>query len=277
MNKKLFKKVTILAAILLVLILHNPLMGTTEDGRKKEISPFSDRERFVYNISWFGISAGTAILEIPEKIKIKDYLKARKIRYMDEKRYPYNKEVYRIISRAESSKLFSIFYPVDDRIETIIDSEELYPYYIDVRQREGKRKKDKKIIFNQDSHLAITIKGNKESKHDIPPMVQNSLSCLYYFRTVDDISVDDSVFIDVHENGKNWKLEIKMLGKEKVKTPFGYLDTIKTKVLLRFEGIFINKGDVYIWFTDDEYRIPVLMKTRIIIGSVTARLISKRP
>ncbi|HEY4484984.1 MAG TPA: DUF3108 domain-containing protein, partial [Nitrospiria bacterium] len=81
-----------------------------------------------------------------------------------------------------------------------------------------------------------------------------------------------SVFIDVHESKKNWRLEIQILGREKLKTVLGKVPTIKVKAVVLFEGVLMDKGDVYIWVTDDERRIPVLMTGRIVIGSVTAAL-----
>ncbi|HET6370527.1 MAG TPA: DUF3108 domain-containing protein, partial [Nitrospiria bacterium] len=45
---------------------------------------------------------------------------------------------------------------------------------------------------------------------------------------------------------------------------------------VRYEGLFMDKGDVFIWFTDDEKKIPVLVKGKIKIGSITATLISRQ-
>jgi hypothetical protein len=42
---------------------------------------------------------------------------------------------------------------------------------------------------------------------------------------------------------------------------------------MKTEGIFNRKGAIYIWITDDARRIPVLMKTKVAIGSVTATLV----
>jgi hypothetical protein len=40
-----------------------------------------------------------------------------------------------------------------------------------------------------------------------------------------------------------------------------------------FKGLFINKGDIRVWFTTDERRIPVRMKAKVIIGSIVADLV----
>jgi len=41
-----------------------------------------------------------------------------------------------------------------------------------------------------------------------------------------------------------------------------------------FKGLFMNEGNIRIWVTNDAARIPVFMKAKVIIGSVTAALTS---
>ncbi|HZX48598.1 MAG TPA: DUF3108 domain-containing protein, partial [Nitrospirota bacterium] len=58
--------------------------------------------------------------------------------------------------------------------------------------------------------------------------------------------------------------------------PAGTFDTIKVKTLIKFEGLFVNKGEVFIWFTDDEVKIPVKMESKIKVGTITALLTEKQ-
>jgi hypothetical protein len=234
--------------------------GASPEGEKesKPEVPFWAGERLTYEISWFGIDSGKAVMEVKEKLQMGQ------------------REVYHIVSTAQSNDFISFFYPVDDRVESFVDAEGLYSYNIKVHQREGKRVREKSIVFDQVNHRAVQIKHNEKQTFDIPPRVQDSLSSLYYFRTKDGIAVGKSVFIDVHESEKNWQLEIKVLGKEKVTTPVGTFNTLKVQALVRYEGLFMDKGDVFIWFTDDEKKVPVLVKGKIKIGSITATLISRQ-
>jgi hypothetical protein len=219
--------------------------------------PFTVGEKFTFDITWMGISAATATLEVFQKTK-------------------YNgNEVYHIVSTARSSKFISTFYPVEDKVETFIDTKGVFSYLMKVRQREGRYKSDKEIEFDQANHKAYYRKvGSQEEVFDVPPKVQDALSCYYYFRTLDNIEVGKSVFIETFESKKTWQLEVLVLGKEKIRTPVGEFDTIKLKPLLKFKGVFINKGDVYLWVTDDYRRIPVQMKSKVIIGYFTATLIN---
>lgn len=218
--------------------------------------PFTVGEKLTFDITWMGFHAGIATLEVYQKAKYKD------------------KDVYHIVSTAKSGKFVSTFYPVDDKAETFVDANEVFSYLHKIRVREGGFKNDKETEFDHINHKAYYRRvGSKEEIFDIPPKVQDALSCFYYFRTLDKIEIGKSVFIDTFESEKTWQLEVLILGREKIKTPVGEFNTIKLKPLLKFKGIFIHKGDVYIWITDDYKRMPVQIKSKVIIGHFTATLI----
>lgn len=219
---------------------------------------FAPGERLAYEINYMGAVAGTAVLEVLEKTQLK------------------GREVYHVVSTAQSNDFVSLFYTVDDRVESYIDCEGLYSHYIKLKQHQGKKKREKIISFDQVQHRAVQLKRDQQKVFEIPPQVQDSLSSLYYFRIKSQIEVGKSVFIDVHESEKNWKLEIRGLARERVTTPVGTFDTIKVQAMAQYEGIFLDKGDVFIWFTEDEKRIPVMMKSKVKIGTITAVLASRR-
>ena len=72
---------------------------------------------------------------------------------------------------------------------------------------------------------------------------------------------------------QNWPLVVKVLRKEKVKTPAGRFDAFLVQPFLRHEGLFIQKGDrLRVWLSDDAKRVPVQMKVDVFFGSITAKL-----
>lgn len=219
---------------------------------------FLDGERLEYAVSWTGIPVGVATMEVSGILPM-----ARG-------------SAYHIVSTATSGPVLSVLYPVRDHFETFIDTEGLFSHRILIDQHEGRRNRKKEIIFDQERHKAYLYKNNRIKVYDVPPRVQDSLSSLYFFRTLSPYEVGRSLTVDVHESDKNWLLEIQVLGTERVKTPVGKFDTYKLKALVRYEGLFVNKGDVYIWVTRDSRHIPVQMKSRIMIGSVTASLSALR-
>jgi hypothetical protein len=225
----------------------------------REVPSFFYGERLVYDISWGGIIVGQGVLQ-------------------SETGEPLNgRPIFRISSTAVSNRVLSFIFPVKDRIESIVDANGLYPYKITVDQKHGSRQRYKEIRFDQDGHTALLLSKGKESRFDIPPQVQDILSSLYYFRTFPKMESGTSVFIDVHESKKNWKLEIKILGRETLNTVMGTIPTVKVKAIVLFEGVLWDKGDLYIWLTDDTRHIPVMMNGKVMIGSVTAMLTQVEP
>ena len=218
---------------------------------------FSAGERLTYLISWSNIiDAGTAVMEVKEE------------------KQTDGKKVYRLVSTARSSGLVSKFYKVNDMIESIIDFEHLYSLSYTLDQSHGKRKKKREMTFNQSKGTVVVDADGRQDTYSTPPGVLDPLSSLYYVRTRQDFIVGKPIFVDVHDDDKNWAVEVQTIGREKIKTSFGKFDTIKVKTYPRYEGVFQHKGEIYIWLTDDERKIPVLMKSEISIGSIMATLVA---
>jgi hypothetical protein len=217
--------------------------------------PFTHGERLTYEVHFLGMNAGKAVLSILDKTVF------------------HGRTIYPILSTVESNDFISMIYPVHDQLESDLDMEGLYSHRLNVKQHEGKRKREKRIEFDHKARKAVQIKNGERTVSDITPKVNDFLSALYVFRAR-RLQVGLPVFIDVHEGGKNWKLEIRVLKKEVVKTPSGSFNTLKVQAVASYEGIFLSKGDLFIWVTDDDRKIPVLLQSKIKGGTITLALTS---
>ncbi len=216
------------------------------------VPPFGVGERLSFEIKYGFISAGTAILGIPGTVTERGY------------------ECYRIVSVAESNSFFSVFFTVRDVAESYLDTRELVPRRFEKRLREGDFRAHDLVLFDHDRHVALYPKRDNRV---IPISVgaQDILSSLYYVRMM-DLAVGRSVFIDNHADKKNYPLEIKVLRKERIKVPAGRFDCIVVEPSMRNAGLFSHEGRLTVWLTDDAARIPVLMKSKIFVGSIAAVL-----
>ena len=211
-------------------------------------------ERLVFKLSWFGIPAGKTVVEASDA----GYLQGKKM--------------YGISAVTASNQFIDAFYPVRDGIYSFIFADTLASYKFMVHQEEGTYRSDKEIIFDYVKRKATFTKNGDVSMYDIPGFVTDSLSAYYYFRTK-ELRVGKLITIDVFDDKQLWQVEVQILRKERIQTPAGTFDTLLTKPLLKFEGIFQRKGDVYIWITDDSRKMPVRMRSKIVIGSINAELI----
>ena len=53
-------------------------------------------------------------------------------------------------------------------------------------------------------------------------------------------------------------------------------DCLVLEPLLRSAGIFKHEGRLTVWMTDDRLRLPVQMKSKVVVGSITAELTDYR-
>ena len=211
-------------------------------------------ERLVFRISWFGIAAGTAVVEAKDA------------------GYVQGKKMYGISAVTASNKYIDAFYPVRDSIHSFVFADTLASHKFLVHQAEGTYRSDKEIVFDYAKGKANYTKNGEASVYDIPAFVSDSLSAFYYFRNK-EMTVGKAITVDVFDDKQLWQVEIQILGKERIETPAGTFNTIHIKPILKFEGIFQRKGDVYFWITDDHRRMPVRMRSKILIGSVYADLL----
>ena len=210
---------------------------------------FGEGERLVFSVQYGIVNAGEASLEI------------RNIALID------SAACYRVVSNARTNGVFSAFFKVRDRFESYIDTTHLYSLRYEKHIREGKFKRDEVVEFDQRKHVA------KYADHEVPiaPRTQDVLSALYYARTL-PLEVGQSISVANHTDGKNYPLVIKVLGKETVTVDAGTFDCFVVEPVLRGPAIFTQKGRLTVWLTDDRYKMPVLMKSKVVIGSVSAVL-----
>lgn len=211
------------------------------------------KAKFVYNIYWSGIKAGEATLS-----------------------YENTPEGITITSTAQSVPLISIFYKVDDLTQSIL-APDGHPNKYTVKIREGSRKRDKVTYFSAGSEgraqkVVYTDKRNNERvEFNLVQKAYDPLSAAHEISRR-RLRTGRSEHIDIFDNKKVYNTEVQVLKKERISTPAGEFDTIVIKPLLKSEGIFLRTGEIYIWFTDDEKRVPVMIKSKVKIGSVTVEL-----
>ena len=143
----------------------------------------------------------------------------------------------------------------------------LFPLHFEKHLREGKYRADRYVDFDQERHLAFADGDTMP----VQEYVQDALSSLYYIRTL-NLQVGNSVFVENHSDKKNYSLEVKVLRREKVRVPAGEFDCLVVEPMLRASGIFKHKGKLTVWLTDDRFKIPVLMKSKVAVGSIASKL-----
>ena len=119
------------------------------------------------------------------------------------------------------------------------------------------------------------VKGGGAETLEIPPGTQDVISCLYFARSQLSFQPDASLTMNVFHDKKNRKLDVRVEEIETISGPWGEVEAARVLVVMPFQGLFLNQGNIRVWFTNDERRIPVRMKAKVIIGSIVADLVNR--
>ena len=216
--------------------------------------PWKIGEYFQFSIDWNGLNGGNSLMQVQNLTRVDGH------------------RAYRIVMKAESNSFVSKFYKVRDRAESFIDAESLYTRRFVKRLREGGYEKDIDVRFDQAAKKARYSDGEI---FDVAPGVHDVLSAFYYVRTV-PLPTGASITIPTHDNKKSYEMLVKVHRREKVEVPAGKFDCVVVEPILKSEGVFKSKGSIHVWLTDDARRIPVLVKSKIPIGSISVSLTDMR-
>jgi hypothetical protein len=251
----MFKKSLLLVHLLFPVIFvfaGNP--QSPDDFRKMNNKAFADGEKLVFDVKYGFVTAGIGTMEIPKIKKIS------------------GRDSYYVLFTVNTVPSFDWMFKVRDRYETYIDKEALFPWRFEQHIREGKYSRDFSAFFDQRKGKAKTSEG----EYPIPKNVNDILSAFYVVRTMDfsKMKVNDKVNLQNFYKDKVYDLDVRYLGKETIEVPAGKFECIVVEPLVKEGGLFKSEGSIIIYLTNDEAKMPVRVKTKVIIGSINADLTS---
>lgn len=209
---------------------------------------FGPGEKLLFSVEYFGISAGYATLAVHAGPEM------------------HGRATLHLIASARTHPAFEWIFKVRDRIESFFDARGLFPWRYEKHLREGGYSNDSFIIYDQFHQKAIKDEGR--TILDASPLVQDILSEFYYFRTLPIRIGEDVTFPVFADDGKEYEVVVEVLRREQVSVPAGKFNCLVVKPQIKFEGLFQSKGEMHIWITDDHRKVPVLIKSAIVIGTI---------
>lgn len=210
---------------------------------------FGKGERLEFDVDYGIINAGTAVMEVPNTVVWN------------------GQRCWQFVSTARTNATFDVLYRVEDRVVTYSRIDGFFPIFHEKRLREGRYKSDRWIAFDHARCRAWTGKGDTVR---IPQYTQDVLGAFYWVRTL-NLEVGDTIDMD-NFDGKNYPLRVFVQGREKIKVPAGEFMCLRLEPVLASTGLFFRKGKMTLWLTDDNAKMPVLMRTEIFFGAVEAKL-----
>ena len=226
----------------------------TKKFRSIKHKAFKAGEKLTYRLHYGFVDAGEAVLQVKNTTK---KVKGRSLLH--------------VVGTGRTLGSFNWVFKVKDRYESYIDSESVFPWMFIRRVDEGGFKINQDYIFKQNENK---VKTQDKKEFKVTAGIQDMLSSFYYARTIDfsKAKKNQDFAMDMFIDNEIFPFKIKYLGIETIKTRKGKFECIKLRPLMMKGRVWETEDSMTIWITNDSNKVPVLVKTKIAVGSVKATL-----
>ncbi len=216
---------------------------------------FPAKQTLNYAVDWRVFPAGTATIRLDQQ-----------------------GDSVRVTGAGETIEALNLLFRVNDKFQSSFDRKTGCSYGFSKQVVEGKRQVNADQKFDYSLHKSTLDEKNlvsgigKHQEAPIPGCVTDLLSGIFYAAS-QPIQPGQSFQMPLADALHTVTVTIKGLSREEVKTPAGVYQTVKVQPVAD-GGVVKNKGEIWIWYSDDARHIPVQMRARLFWGTLTMRLVS---
>ncbi|WP_419786899.1 DUF3108 domain-containing protein [Pseudodesulfovibrio sp.] len=224
--------------------------------------PFGPGERLTYRIYWTFVHAGDAVLEVLPDTDLEGVpacafrATARTVPWVDK------------------------FYKVRDTLESWTDPGVNHSLRYKKEQNEGSYHKQVDLEFDPEARQTRRyVWGELKHTLDQPAQVFDPMSILFGFRK-QPFYKTMRFAANVTDGKVSVVGESLVEGKEDVKTPLGIIPCYRVRIDVKhLSGVFRKSRDaeLLVWFSADNRRIPVKVRSKVVVGHFTMELVDYQP
>jgi hypothetical protein len=244
---------------LLGVVASGPVAAAGSGTRKWAFQP---GERLTYLLKWTVVPAGQATLEVLPPQKRAGH------------------QAHHFALTARSNAFVDAFFKVRDRIDAYADPAMRRSLGYRKRQHEGNTQRDVTVTFDWTAMTAqYTNKGDVRAPIPIVPGTFDPLSVFYWSRSA-PLSVGGLLQRPVTDGKKLVIGVAHVIREETVTVPAGTFDTFLIEPdLAHVGGVFEKSPDagIQVWVSADDRRLPVKLKSKVIVGSFSGELVAFVP
>ena len=215
---------------------------------------FTSGETYVYEVEWRLWKAGRATLRVEDA-----------------------GSEQRVVATADSVGVAALLYTVHDRFEAFFDRKTFCSRNITKNTEEGFRKLQTSIRFDYARRKSVLEETNlrsgksKRVENDIPECVTDVISGIYYLGS-QPLAPGATYSFPLNDGGHTTQVEASVEAREEVRTPAGTFQAVRVQPRAT-SGVLKDRGQVWIWYSDDAARMPVQMRARMFWGTLTFHLV----
>ena len=214
---------------------------------------FPVKQTLTYSVDWRVFPAGTAVLH-----------------------FEAAGDRERLTATADTIGAINMLFHVSDRFQSSFDRAQGCTYEFDKQTVEGRRQVNSNLRLDYASGKSVLDEKNLvtgQSKH-VEVRIAGCLTDLLtgvFYASSQPMALGHTFVIPVVDAMHTVPVTMKIEGREEVKTTLGTFKTLRAEPTAD-AGVVKNRGNIWIWYTDDERHLPVQMRARLFWGTITFRL-----
>jgi hypothetical protein len=192
------------------------------------------------------------------------------------------KEVYHVYGNGRTLPLFRWYFDMNDTYKVWVDKKTLRPQRFESDIKEDKYTFRSHYDYDWNARRVRTWSQRKQEtpRERVLKLTDNSMDAvsLYYsLRSMDlnSFRENEELLLDLVLEDTIRQLRYRYIGREEVKVPrLGHFDTMKFACTIGSseEFSFADGTEFFIWITNDENKIPVILASPIRVGEVRCYL-----
>jgi hypothetical protein len=248
------RKVALAPLVVLVLAFSGPWPSRISEGSSR-----TDGEKLTYALRWGPVRAGTATLESLGRAEVN------------------GREALHFLGAIQTASFAAVIYNMRNTLEGFTDPAMSRTLLYLRNQEEGGELNHARVVFDTEKNTATYCKLGHRCRTPIPIRSDtlDPVSCIFWFRSLPLRGISETR-IHVSDGRTAVWVAAKAVGRERITTPAGTFAALKVEATIE-RGREISRGNqttkLFVWFTDNQERLPVLAQGELVLGPFIAELI----
>lgn len=216
---------------------------------------FTTGEHLAYRVHYGFVDGGEATIGVGNKVHMIN-----------------DRPCYKIEVEGRTTGAVRMLYKVRDVWGSYVDTAAFLPHVAYRNIQENNYRKEETTYFDQAHRQARIVdeRRQEEKTMDTDHQVLDLVSGAFYLRLqpFGRMKEGDTFRMKGLFEDEIYDMKIRYLGKEKIRTRFGKIQTLRLQPILPDNGLFDGENAIDIYLSDDANKVPVKIRANMVVGAL---------
>ncbi len=162
-------------------------------------------------------------------------------------------------------------FKINDVQRSWLDARELFSHRFEQKLDQTGYSRDKTYEFLPNQMKFVNLENPSDSGALASALPLDDVSFIYFIRTLPLKVGDEYTAARYFKNDGN-PVTVRVLRTERITVPAGTFDAVVVQPIIRTKGLFSEGGEAEVWFSNDARHIPLKVRAKVSIATLTMEL-----